>query len=218
LPRYQWGVDSAAPVNQSLYDCVASNYGRPDYWGRYLTTVANVSDGLTKAEVQFLLTKGVRILPIFNPFSEAVGYQKGRTAATNASFHARKLGVPTGVRIFANVEHFYSVDEGWIRGWVDGMYPTGYTAGFYHDPAKGEFSNAYCAAVAKDEKVHQQAVLWSAEPEPGVSSKQNRPKSFSPIKPPCSANVWGWQYGRDAKDCPIDTNLIDSRLYEQLWR
>ncbi|WP_096199138.1 glycoside hydrolase domain-containing protein [Bacillus sp. FJAT-45350] len=217
MPRTLWGVDSAAAVSEDLYNCVIENFGKPEYWGRYLTTVPNVSDGITSDEVARLRGNGIRILPIYNVFREAVGYRQGKITANNSVFQARRLGIPTGSVIFANVEHFFNVDEGWIRGWVDAFYPSGYLPGFYHDPVQGNFSSAFCEAVENNEQVRIQSILWSAEPEPGTTSKQNRPRRFAPASVQCEANVWGWQYGRDAEQCPIDTNLITQQMYDVLW-
>lgn len=211
-----WGVDSAQLVTKELYDCVLKNYGKPNYWGRYLTTVPNASDGLTKEEIQFLHNSGTRVMPIYNNFRAAVGYDQGKIAAVNAVFHARRLGFPKGKLIFANVERFFDVDGAWIRGWVDGMFPTGYRPGIYHDPVKGGFSAAYCQAVGEDANVADQTVLWSAEPETGISKARRAPR-FNPAGPPCKGNVWAWQYGRNAPNCPIDTNLIDRRVFEATW-
>lgn len=217
LVRTAWGVDSASSVTESLYQCVLTNFGKPDFWGRYLNTIENVSDGLTNEEVKILRSNGVRIMPIYNDFRSATTYRAGEISATNAIFHARRLNIPTGVRIFANVENFFDVDEAWIRGWVDTFYPSGYKQGFYNDPTEGPFAQAFCQAVATNDRVRTQSVLWSAEPELGVSTRQNMPKQFRPTTLDCDANVWAWQYGRDAEACPIDTNLIDSRLYNDLW-
>ena len=211
-----WGVDSAVKVTDEVYNCVLNSYGKPSYWARYLTTIPNVNEGLTREEINFLHQKGVRIMPIYNDFRQATGYRNGQIVARNAIFHAQRLGTPKNKFIFANVERFFDVDEAWIRGWVDTFYPSGYRPGIYHDPEEGNFSNAYCQAIKKDEKVKVQTVLWSAKPEPGATPQKDAPK-FNPAKPPCEANVWAWQYGRDAKDCPIDTNLIDRRLYDNLW-
>lgn len=108
------------------------------------------------------------------------------------------------------------MDAEWIKGYVDVFYPSGYRPGFYHDPVEGNFSSAYCQAVSENEQVAIQSILWSAEPDPGVTRRREAP-AYNPQRPPCRENVWGWQYGRDAESCPIDTNLIDERLYEMLW-
>lgn len=213
---YIWGVDSAQTVTKELYDCVLKNFGKPSYWGRYIIRVEGAAEGLTRAEVDLLHNSGTRILPIYSNFLIAVGYREGRVIAQNTIFNAKRLGIPKGKVLFANVEKFFDVDEAWIRGFVDAMYPSGYKPGFYHDPVSGPFNEAYCQAVAKDSKVATQSILWSAEPEPGPTRQRNAPK-YKPVKPKCKANVWGWQYGRDANECPIDTNLIDRRLYELLW-
>ncbi|KGX87234.1 glycoside hydrolase domain-containing protein [Pontibacillus litoralis] len=213
---YIWGVDSAQAVTKELYNCVLNHYGKPKYWGRYLTTVPNASEGLTPQEIDLLQNSGTKVMAIYNNFKEATGYRKGRVTAQNAAFHANRLKFPQGNILFANVEKFFDVDEEWIRGYVDAMYNTNYKPGFYNDPVNGPFQKAYCDALAKDNRVGTQAVLWSAEPETGVTKARKAPK-FNPQKPNCKANVWGWQYGRDAEACPIDTNVINNRLYEMLW-
>jgi hypothetical protein len=211
-----WGVDSAEKVTKRLYDCTLQHFGKPEYWGRYLTTVPNASDGLTKEEILLLHNSGTRVLPIYNNFRDATGYQAGKIIAQNAVFHAKRLGFPKGKVLFANVERFFKVDEAWIRGYVDAMYPSGYKPGFYHDPVKGTFTGAYCAAAKTNDKVSVQSILWSAEPEYGATKKRDAP-AYQPAKVSCPGNVWGWQYGRDAAQCPIDTNLIEQRLFEMLW-
>jgi hypothetical protein len=34
-----WGVDSAQIADAELLACVRRDFGSPDFWGRYLTTV-----------------------------------------------------------------------------------------------------------------------------------------------------------------------------------
>lgn len=211
-----WGVDSAAKATEQLHRCVQTNFGLPDVWGRYLNTIENVSEGLTKEEISFLKGKGIKILPIYNNFQAAVGMQAGRIAAQNAIFHAQRLGIPKGVFIFANVERFFDVDTDWIIGWAEMFYDSSYRPGIYHDPTEGAFNIAFCDAVAKNKTVKDQVVLWSAEPEIGVTKKSEFP-AFNPKTPQCGGNVWAWQYGRDAETCPVDTILVQKRLYNQLY-
>ncbi len=213
---YVWGVDSALSVTKERYDCVLYNYGKPEFWGRYLTTVPGQSEGITEKEIALLHDSGTRILPIYNQFRQAKGYRNGRVTAANMIFHARRLGIPDGKVLFAKVERFFPVDAGWISGFVDAFNPSGYKPGIYHDPVTGGFSEAFCRAAAENPKVTDQTILWSAEPHPGASGRNDAPP-FSPKKVPCRANSWGWQYGREAEACPVDTNLIDKRLYGLLW-
>ena len=216
MPDPVWGVDSASPVNEQLLHCVRTNYGHPRFWGRYIKTVPGAAEGLSKREIAFLRQHGIKILPIYSNFREATGYRHGQITAQNAIFNAKLLRIPRNVVIFANVERFFDVDEAWIRGWVNKFYTSDYKPGLYHDPTKGGFSASFCKAAAGDEKVRIQSVLWSAEPEPGVTKKKDAP-AYKPVSPPCSANVWAWQYGRDSTVCPIDTNLISPRLVPFLW-
>ncbi len=212
MVKYFWGVDSAVHVDQELLRCVSRNFGDPDFWGRYLSTVPNASEGLTRTELQFLKSKGIKVMPIFNFFRSSIGRQGGTVAARNAIYNARRLGIRRGTVLFANVERFFEVDTNWLIGWVETLYTSSYRPGFYFDPLVGDFNKAYCQAVEKDEKVKNQAILWSAKPEKGISSKRAQPK-FNPRKTNCPSLVWAWQYGRDANICPVDTNLADLKLY-----
>jgi hypothetical protein len=213
----EWGVDSAARVTEPFFQCVTQSFGYPVFWGRYLTTVPNVSDSLTNEEIKLIRDRGVSIWVLYNNFRDAISYRNGQVAASNAIFHARRLGVPTGKMISANLEH--QIDEAWIRAWVDTFYPSGYIPGLYGDPTEGEFSSAYCLAVQNDPKVAEQAIIWSNRPRPGVTKRVNAPNTFSPSEPPCQNNTWGWQYGWDDPTCeiPIDTNLAESRVRQYLW-
>lgn len=47
----------------------------------------------------------------------------------------------------------------------------------------------------------------------GVDSAAKAP-TFRPNVPNCRANVWIWQYGRDADLCPIDTNVANRKVSE----
>ncbi len=210
-----WGVDSAAVVDAKLLACVKRHFGSPDFWGRYLSTVQGASEGLTVTEINFLKNNGIKLMPIYNNFRTAVGHRQGAVAATNAIFYARRLGIRNGTVLFANIEKFFDCDAAWLIGWVETIYGSGYRPGFYHDPVTGSFNAAYCQAVQQSSLVKNQSIIWSAEPEPGVSSKRNAPK-FRPKKPDCPANVWGWQYGRNSATCPIDTVLAEQKLFHLL--
>jgi Domain of unknown function (DUF1906) len=216
MARTVWGVDSAARVTEQLFYCVKNEFGYPKFWGRYLTDVPNVSDGLTKEEITLIRNYGVKILPIYNAFREAVGYSNGQVVARNAVFHARRLGIPKNKALFANIEDYFPVDEEWIRAWVETLYTTGYRPGIYADPTKGDFAQAYCEAVKNNNQVAVQTMIWSSAPRPGTTKEQRAPR-YNPAAPNCKANVWAWQYGRDAEACSIDTNLADRRLLEFLY-
>lgn len=216
MPRYVWGVDSASVVDDELYSYVKNKLGNPKFWGRYLSEVPNVSEGLTREEISFIRKRGIKILPIYNDFSEETGYDKGQIGARNAVFNARRLGIPNNVGLFANVERFVAVDEAWIRGWVESIIQSGYRPGIYHNPVEDRFAAAYREAVRKNNQIAVQTILWSAKPETGVTKERNAP-IFKPVTPNCKANVWVWQYGRDAEAFPIDTNLADQRTLNYLY-
>lgn len=211
-----WGVDSATKVTNELYHYVMYNFGKPEFWGRSLSTVQGRAEGLTKEEVELLHNNGTKVLPIYNGVKEAVGYQQGRTVGINTIFHARRLAIPEGTILFASVEPFVLIDEEWIRGYVDVLIPCGYRSGIYYNPVQGDFNIAYCNAIRNDPKVANQLILWSAAPELEATKRSESPP-FNPIKPSCRANVWGWQYSRDIETHSFDTNLIERKLYNLLW-
>lgn len=213
---YEWGIDSAQNVTEDLFQCVMRNFGYPRFWGRYLVRVPGISEGLTIQEISFIRNKGVKILPIYNSFQEAIGYRQGRAAAENAVFHARELGIPKGSPLFANVEQFFQIDEKWIQGWTDALGTSGYNNGIYNDPVTGNFNKAFCNAVKENEKIKRLTILWSAQPELEPSGPQS-PPTYNPYAPDCGGNVWAWQYSRKVTQCPIDTNLANSSLVNILW-
>lgn len=211
-----WGVDSAVQVNEEMYDCVLNRFGKPEYWGRYLVTVPNAADGLTRDEISLIRSNGTKILPIYSNFKSAIGDRQARTVANNMVYQAKRLGIPKGKILFANIERYFAVDAAWITTYINSMNNSDYKAGIYFDSLEKNFQLGYCEAISNNTNLANQVVLWSARPETGISKALNAPR-FRPAKPPCQANVWGWQYGRDAKACPIDTNLINQRLFDLLW-
>ncbi len=216
LARKIWGVDSANPVDKEFFDCVRNQLGFPKYWGRHLTAAPNGLNGLTKEEISFIRSKGIKVLPIYNFSRDTISYEQAQIAARNAVYHARRLGFPEGTVLFANVENFYDVDVFWILGWVETLIPTGYRSGFYNDPVKGNFAESYCQAAKANNEIAVQTFLWSSEPNTGATSERKAPK-YKPVTPGCKANVWVWKYGREAKKCSIDTNLADERLLDFLY-
>lgn len=216
MELYEWGVDSAQNVTQDLLECVAMNFGYPVFWGRYLVRVPRVSDGLTRQEIAWIHSRGIKLLPIYNFFREAEGYRQGRAAAIDAVYHAGLLGIPEGTPLFADIESYFQVDSEWIQGWTEALLVSGYISGIYNDPASGDFNEAFCNAARENSKVIRQNILWSAEPETEPSGPQN-PPAYTPKTPACGGNVWAWQYSRKITLCPIDFNLANSSLVNILW-
>lgn len=213
-----WGVDSAAAVNNVLYNCVVQKYGAPVFWGRYLKSIHNVSDGLSPTEISFLHARGVKVLPIYNNFGSATGTSDGQSNANNAISIAKSLSMPDNVVIFADIEENYAVDAGWIEGWVEVLSQSPYTPGIYNNPLSGEFPVAYSQAVNNNTSIANTVILWSNEREPGVTPKSLAPP-WNPARPPSPGRVLAWQYGENGAACSpgIDTDLIDPSLYQHLW-
>jgi hypothetical protein len=208
-----WGVDTAGNADDSLYKCVSDHYGKPDFWGRYMKSKGDTSVGLTKDEISFIHKKDGKILLIYKHFSDATGYDKGMSEANDAISFAKDLGVPKGRILFADVEPTYPVDSGFIRGWVKKLSSSQYKAGIYGDFSRdSKLREAYQAAM---KKVDQKPILWSFQPRPGITTKKKAP-DLHPAAPKSSrASVW--QYGINAKQCNIDTDLAQSKIEKYLW-
>jgi hypothetical protein len=211
-----WGVDTASKVDQAFLRCVVNNYGLPSIFGRYLETKEGVSTGLTPEEVELLHHQGIKIIPIYNHFTNATNYENGTLEAQEAIAYAQQFGIPEGKAIFADIEPTYPVDEAFIRGWVDTLLGSPYKPRLY-----GLFTNesaltaAYQAAIAANQNVQTQTIIWSSNPDPGVTPQANAPE-FQPGAP-ANVPVSIWQYGIDGEACNIDTNIIQSTILDFLW-
>ncbi|OLS33985.1 glycoside hydrolase domain-containing protein [Bacillus sp. MRMR6] len=215
-PEILWGLDTASPVDTAFIQCVAENYGKPAFFGRYLETKEGVSAGLTADEAAFLHNQGIKIIPIFNHFTDATTYEQGIAEAEEAIAYAENLGIPQGIAIFADIEPGYPVDEAFIRGWVDTLLDSPYHPGIYGVfRSDRDVTAAYQAAAANSQTVADETIIWSSNPEPGITAQADAP-AFEPGAPE-NINVSIWQYGIDGQTCNIDTNLIKSDILDSLW-
>ncbi|MDQ1143813.1 hypothetical protein QE429_000640 [Bacillus sp. SORGH_AS 510] len=209
-------MDTASKIDQAFYQCVEQNYGKPDVVGRYIGDKQDVSTGLTSEEVAFLKKQGIKILPIYNHFTDATTYQNGVEEAKGAIALAKELGIPEGVVIYADIEPKYPVDAEFIRGWVETISSSAYKPGIYGVFLDGkELTNAYNEAIAKNKEFKNKIFVWTSNPETGTTAKDKAPK-YNP-KTPDSINASIWQYGLDGKQCNVDTNLIQSAAYSAAW-
>lgn len=215
-PEFVWGVDSASPLNQAFLQCVKDNYGNPVAFGRYLETKEGVSSGLTPEEVALLHQQGIKIIPIYNHFTNATTYENGVAEAKAAIAYAQEIGIPEGVAIFADIEPTYPVDEAFIRGWVEAFLESTYKPGIYGVfTADSTLTASYQAAVTNNQEVGNNTIIWSSNPDPGVTPQAEAP-AFQPGAPE-NIPVTIWQYGIDGETCNIDTNLINSNFLDYFW-
>lgn len=241
-----WGVDSANPANHklggvkghpTLYDYVAEQCGQaPDFWGRYV----GGAFAITQAEVDFLFSKGTRILVIYNGATNSkssVGgdYKAGVHDAKMAIAGADKAGVPAGVWIYGDIEPGWKCTSDWFKGWWDTMFtsPYGGMGGLYENPLAwnaDNFAKPYLKALKGDSPVVYQdpptkaRYLYSQQKCKGCIKPGDITFDFSPAEP---EGVWGvtvlWQYAIDCFKLPgskwglIDMDLADWRGYASMW-
>lgn len=211
-----WGVDSANLTTSELLACVRENFGDPQIWGRYLGEKEGVSVGLTSEEVELLHSNDIQVLVIWNHFTDATGYENGKNEAQQAIAKAEELGIPEGVAIFADIEPNYPVDSEFIRGWYEVMNQSNYASGIYGIfDAEQALYNAFNEAASADQEILENTYLWTAAPNVGITPESEAPE-YQPDAPK-NALVGGWQYGIDAEECNIDTNLFNADITEVLW-
>ncbi|MGM0902259.1 MAG: glycoside hydrolase domain-containing protein [Bacillota bacterium] len=211
-----WGVDSASLTTEEMLACVGDNFGSPDIWGRYLGDKDGVSKGLTSDEIELLHSNDIKILLIWNHFEDAKGYENGQNQAQAAIQMAQDLGVPEGVAIFADIEPDYPVDSEFIRGWFETMNESAYPPGVYGVfDAEQELYAALEQAGQDNDELLANTYIWTAAPNIGITTEANAPE-YQP-EAPDNALIGGWQYGLDAQECNIDTNLFHSDLLDVVW-
>ncbi len=216
LPEVVWGIDSASETTKDLYACVKENFGDPIVFGRYLGEREGISVGLTAEQVEIMHAEGDFILPIYNHFDNATGYDNGTAHAMEAIKLAGELGIPEGVAIFADIEPGYPVDSEFIQGWFETIVASNYKSGIYgvFDPEQALFK-AFQEAGKSNGAILEQNYIWTAAPSAGITAEAKAPE-FKPSAPEGSL-AWGWQYGLDADVCNIDTNLFKRELVDVLW-
>lgn len=211
-----WGVDSVSITTEDFYDCVTTNFGQPTVWARYLMDKENVSNGLTQQEIELFKDEGIYILPIYNHFEDATGYENGVAQAKQAIDYANEYGIPEGVALFADIEPSYPVTSDFIIGWHETIMASKYESGIY-----GVFSDdsdltaAFNAAVEENAQVLEQTIIWSNQPQVGITTEEDAPDYQ--VNAPESSRDWAWQYGLESDICNIDTNLFRSNIIEYLW-
>lgn len=212
-PTIYWGVDSASYTDEDLLQCVQDNFGQADVWGRYLGDIEGVSQGLDSDEVSLLHENDTHILVIYNHFSEATGYDNGVSEAEKAIADAADLDIPKGVAIFGDIEPSYPVDSAFLEGWYDTFVSSDYEAALYG--VFNEKSHLLEAYKATKQPVQENTVVWTAYPQKEITTKEKAP-DYNP-QGPDDALLYGWQYGMEAEQCHIDTNLFHEEILDYLW-
>jgi glycoside hydrolase-like protein len=227
--RLLWGVDSCKPVTRDaagasgLYPQVDSILGKPDFWGRYLTTTPNCP-GISSAEVAAAAAHNMGFLPIYNAYdcSAVAGYDTGRSYAAEATSAAASLGIPQGTVVVIDIEPpgpwcSGGIDAAFVEGWYDGVSAAGYAPGYYGDMTYGStFETAWCAAVADRSETATGSFLWSFEPSLEGSYNKRTAPDYAPHQVGCAGDVVAWQYELSSGANPdVDHDEALSKL--PLW-
>ncbi|MGO4888049.1 glycoside hydrolase domain-containing protein [Anaerobacillus sp. MEB173] len=209
-------MDSASLTTDEFYRCVVDNFGEPQIWGRYMVDKEGVSYGLTDEEITLLHNNNIMILPIYNHFEDATTYKNGVAQAEQAIQFAKEYGIPEGVALFADIEPMYPVDTAFIQGWHDTIMASSYESGIYGVFSDdSELNTAFVQATEENEEIIENTVIWSNQPQIGITTKSNAPEYD--VSAPEGSLDWGWQYGLDSETCNIDTNWFRGEITDYLW-
>ena len=225
-----WGVDSVAAAHQPvpavtgktpLYDYLVGKGLTPSFFGRYLGKATTV---LSKAEADFLLGKGCKILPVYR--SGSVNGQSGSAAAAKAISAAKAVGVAPGTVIYTDVEPLEKPSVDYIKDWCKTMWssPFGGAGGFYCNNWSGsDFMKAFKKAYDDmDASMRAAVYLWCQYPLKACGQSS----SFAPSPPtffPTGPNVWQYALGclkysqGSNKYALIDMNTANMDGYNAMW-
>ena len=226
--RLLWGVDSCKAFTDSYWGTsgllpqIVSQYGKPDFWGRYLTNT--VCPGISANEIHAAAYYGMGILPIYNDYncSAVVGYANGHSYADAAVQTAEGLGIPPDHALAIDIEPASSdcpgaanIDTGFIEGWYDGVYGAGYVPAYYGNGTNGsEFANAWCTTVAILPNIARDSYLWSFEPSLIGSFTRASAPGYAAYNPGCAGTTAAWQYqiGSYSANPNIDSDEAMSQI------
>jgi hypothetical protein len=214
-----WGVDSVSFITSSFLSQISSNFGTPQFVGRYIDAIS--FSPINSSEASFIHSKGIHILPILSDFGGDTGLSTGVARANDAIAKAHALGIPTGTILVVDLESGSAVDAGYVEGWYNTIHAAGYTVGYYENPYPGssEFNGAFCSAISGDSGVAN-SILYSDEPQRGRTSEASAPP-FGPAGLLCNGQDRGgftriWQYGLQGSGAVnIDTDEVQSSV--PLW-
>lgn len=196
------GFDTAQPVTTAMH---VAGFG---FVARPLTDGAdhNAAVPLTKEEVTYIHSQGLRILPYYNgagSLDVKGDYTTGCMHGQRATEIARLLGVPSGIMIPIDVEGSWQPTGEFLRGYKSGM-----------TPAPSDKRNRYLPGVYTSldlYKSHKSVLhsnelyVWIAEWLDNLPAANN-PPSFWPMTFHFDGRVVCWQYANDS-DAGIDRNV-----------
>ncbi|MCA1832877.1 MAG: DNRLRE domain-containing protein [Actinobacteria bacterium] len=232
--RSFWGVDSSKPINQARLDVLNTQYGgRPNVWGRYLTTQkldrqtyettycprCGLNEEPPGDEITFAQNNkiAIQVIQRANNGDILLGEQLGRDYANLAQEHAQRLGIPTSVAIFMNIEECANscrVDAGFIWGWFDQLdrvygRKVGYYANTTTIPSRSEFATQFCAANADHARVGSDSFIYASVPFTGRTKESEAPP-YAASNLDCGVvSSTAWQYGLAGQDRASGSTLTD---------
>lgn len=205
-PAIAWGLDSNGVQSAASLDAAKAHYGAdPVFMGRYLTTGGGPAV-LTPDEVSLLSDRGIALVLVADVYARCtsdagLGLSEagmGRREADLAATAAGALGVPGdgSTVIFQDLEARRPATAACIAAYADELSGHGYRPGWYGNPNRGDFSDAFCAA-ARTSAVVARSPVWSSQPVRDPSGPTEAPL-FMPARPHCRAGDTAlWQYHRD---------------------
>lgn len=235
--RLLFGADSHTPSNDILqnniteFEWAVRNKLYPNFWGRNLTG----KNALTKAEIEFLHSKGCKIAAIYNSAEPKETEEQGRILAKKIDVTAYELGISEGTAIFLEIAESENATGEFMRGFADALISEGFTPGFKAntDAAYG-FDREFSRGLQTDKEIFKKCLIWSyapslAEYDRVTTTHLIHPDNWIPYAPSgiTRNDIAIWQYGKNChpinddagNETTFNVNLVkdDSVIIEKMF-
>lgn len=190
-------VDCLLQHNLTLFDWIRANQGFPYFIGRRI----NGENELTKDEINYIISNGSKLIPIFKPFAEMGGKENGKIAIAILNELEIEENTPVFIEVDAN-----SISDVYLKEFANIILNGGYVPGFYVDTdSYYDFDHQYSRAYQADEELMKQCKIWALTPEMEeffeTKNRHNeKPNFWGPFTPSCitKEQICIWQYGKKA--------------------
>lgn len=207
VKRLWFGIDSCNPSdnhlqnNLDLFEWAVRNKIYPNFWGRNISG----ANALTKEEIEYLHSKGCKIVTYYKIDEEKKMEEQGEITAKKVILRALELGIPGDVVIFLEIDDNDDVTTDYMRGYAKALISEGYVPGFKaNTDAKYGFDREFSRGMRIDNEVFKQCLIWAVTPnlteyDRITTTHLIHPDNWMPYAPSgiTRKEIAIWQYGKN---------------------
>lgn len=202
-----FGVDSNVRSDVLLqnniteFEWAVRNKIYPIFWGRNLAG----EKALTKEEINFLHSKGCKIIPVYTDSGDKQTEEQGEIVAKKIDTLALELGIPEGTAIFLEIAENEIATRNFMRGFGGTLIKAGLIPGFKaNTDAAFTFDREYSRGMQTDREVFEKCLIWAVSPSLAeyhqvTTTHLIHPDNWIPYAPSAITrdDIVIWQYGKD---------------------